>query len=329
MSINPSNFVGLSHTNCLNIAIPRAPGAKRYAKLCGLSSESWCKLAILIAKAALSIFILPLFFKSYYEWVENSHKDLLHSLKQVNKGRPQALVMPLNGDRKKQLKVCSKWEFLTLESRECESEYAKIKDRVESVSPGPAFGKVYNVPNEYNLWMPAMAVGAHYLSKKTGVKGLFVCQTLEAFQKKFNDVLNHPEDQRCSFILPCFSSTVNFPPNTAQHKVCVCMEKKGTDIHIALMDSQPLDFKFNPDHCRVEDDLWKEGDGFNVQELIYRPILKSSFEGLNPHFYISTVPRQKSGGCAIYALRDGVEFLRDADFFEEDYVDRPRSTYKE
>lgn len=302
-----------SHSVCHHAGFPLAPEKKKYAKFCGLKIESWQKITILVAKIALSIFIVPLFFKSYRSWIEKSRVEWIHSLKD---SRPQNLKLAKQ-ERKKQIEKCANWDFLTAESKKCKRDYNSIKGNVESVFPGPAFGKVYNTPNEYNLWMPGLAVGAHYLSNKAKVKGLIVCQTLKAFQKKFNEVLNHPEDQRCAFILPCISSKAGLLPDTAQHKVCVCFEKKGSEVHLAIMDSQPVELEFNPSHCQVNDDLWEDRDGFTGQELLFRPILKSSFEGLNAHFYISSVMRQKRGGCAVYSLRDGVEFLRDPDFFKK------------
>ena len=294
-----NSFFFQANNHVQNIALKNN---KRYFKIC--SAHNLKNLVILIAKVSLSILILPLFSSSYRKWVEKSYQELKNPEVQQQNGVEY---------QRKLLKKFANNSFLEKEGKKAQLEYKKIKDKVEAVAPGPAFGHVNNVPGSCNLWMPGVAVAANYLSKKTGVKGLQVCQTLEAFQKKFDNLVKSPEDQRCTFILPAFSSRHNLKPNTAQHKVAVCIEKKGNDIRIALLDTQP-DENFNPEQCYVEN-LW-EGT-YNALELVFRTILKSSFKGLETHLYISSITRQIVHGCAIFALRDGVEFLRDPNFFEK------------
>lgn len=292
---------------------------KRYQKLC--NSHNLKTLAILIAKISLSLFLLPLFSSSYRQWVKKSYLELKNSVK-VQTPPPklpqqkeqEPIPHEVEEPQADPLKKFTDAVFLEQEGNRYRQEYGEIKEKVESVAPGPAFGHVYNVPGSCNLWMPGVAVAADYLTKKTGTKGLWVCQTIEAFQRKFDEVINNPEDQRFAFTLPTINSNSLLEPNRAQHKVTLSLEKKGKDVSIALLDSQPIEINFDPNHCNVEN-LWQ--GRYSVAELVFRAVLKSSFEGLNTHIYMSTVKRQVSYGCAIFALRDGVEFLRDKDFFQK------------
>ena len=282
----------------------------KQAKFCSYSSKKICQIVLLIVKISLSVLIFPLMFESYRNWIRHSFKKLKvgHDVAKRN------LNAPVHEKKEMLLKKCADWNFLKQETIKIDKGYRKIKDKIEPIAPGPAFGHVYNVPALTGVWMPGIAVAAHYLSQKIDVKGLFACQTLEAFQKEFEALIQSPNDERKAFILPTYASDWQgvFLPNTPQHEVTVCIEKKGFNIQIALLDSRPVDLSFNPAHCAIDHELWAAP--FNVQELILRPLLKTSLTPYNTQFYMSTVMRQKRYGCAIYCLRMESSFCDTVNF---------------
>lgn len=262
------------------------------------SPSQLCRRIIRItAKILLSLLLIPLVFPSYYRWIQKSF--VYHP-------------------KKEKLMLCTQLNFLKDENKKNRADYSKVKNKVEHLAPGPGFGKVLYIPGSYNLWMPGVAVAAHYLSDKNHIKGLYACQTLEAFHRKLQEIIDDPLDQRCAFILPSFSARQPLEPNTAQHKVTVCIEKKGSELHLALLDAMPLD-NFNPSHCEIKENFWEKSDegSYNVHELIFRVILKTSFDGIkSKNFYTSIQRREMSYGCESFALRDGLEFLQDQNFFK-------------
>ncbi len=326
-------------------------------------------LIILIAKISLTIFIVPVFFKSYRLWVKASYIEFNSNNNPIlpDKPIPNPLDLkepeeipqeipqekPLNNeidllpkepedipnednvallnqkkilDKEKIFEKCRNdqdyWDFFKKEVKEYQLEYEKIKDKVEAVSPGPAFGRLHNrygVPS-YGAWMPGVAVAAHYLGDKLGLKGLKVCQTMEAFQEKIDKLINSPNDERCVFIIPTVNTDMMYQwgliPNNPQHKISIGVEKMGQDLNIAILDCSPLFAKyFDPENCAKELGLWKEP--FVIEELVLRAILSPSLNKFNTHLYASAIVRQTAMGCESFSLRDGIEFLRDLEFFKK------------
>jgi hypothetical protein len=106
------------------------------------------------------------------------------------------------------------------------------------------------------LWMPGVALVASYLTEKKGVTGLYVCDSLEALSTQIEKISQSDSDQRCAFVVGTFQSGFRqqlrgFEPNFPQHKVTVCVEKKGGQLTIALLDAEPtpsVNQNISPDH---------------------------------------------------------------------------------
>ncbi len=199
------------------------------------------------------------------------------------------------------------------------------------------------IPGEFGLWMPGVALIASYLQHKHNLKGLFVCDTVEAFQDKIAEIANSQSDARVALIIPVVDSDMakhdmanhrsSITPNFPQHKVTVVIEKLDSNMKIALLDSStdlPTDkygnaYVITPGALELGS-IW-EGQGFvkgrytaffNRFELVFRAILKGTERAkIKPNLYYSTVHREVHYGCAVYALRDAVAFLRELQFFEK------------
>lgn len=189
-------------------------------------------------------------------------------------------------------------------------------------------GTVYgSMPANFGMWMPGVALVASYLSEKKNVKGIHVCQTLEAFATQLNEIALSDADQRAAFIIGTVQSGLprygyRIQPNFPQHKVAVCVERKEGTLSIAVMDSQPLpghNHEVTPDHLNEE--IWegfREPGRYSNLDLVFRAILKGC-RGTSSSLRLthSKVLRQKSFGCAEFALHDAVAFLRDPEFFNK------------
>lgn len=219
------------------------------------------------------------------------------------------------------------------EAQKLQAVYKKSKMYIEQqwnkLSPYNApLGVVYSIPNNFGTWMPGIAFIASYLAEKKDIKGLYVCKSLEAFATQLKQIALSDSDQRCACIVGGFSSGFSrqypgaFEPNFPQHKVTVCIEKKNGQLTIALLESQPepgSNDKINPSH--LTDNIWqgyKKWNQFNNEELIFRAILKACrHTKCSSRLLVSNVLRQRSYGCAAFALSDAVSFLQNPDFFNQ------------
>lgn len=274
----------------------------------------------LVAKIALGILIVPLISASYRKWVARSIKELKGLEPLPLQVAPwYAKLGPYPYD-----------PLLDQDEKARESKVEEFQRRYEA-SPStlktdqPLMGHVNWIPGEFGVWMPGTALVGAYLAGKRKLKGLIVCNTLDAFQSKLTEVVNSPGDQRAAFIIPTFkggsqNSGKGFVPNFAQHKVPIVLEKIGNELHIACLDGQPTgqNRDINPSHVQCDKpwDDWKVRDAFNSQELAFRAITKAALPA-NTHLYYTTVVREGNYGCAVFALRDAVAFLRDPQFFQK------------
>jgi hypothetical protein len=193
-------------------------------------------------------------------------------------------------------------------------------------------GGIHQVPEEFSLWMPGVAVVAASKADKKKLNGLYVCETLEAFASKLNEIGQSKENQRCAFVIGTFSSGSakmfnfhsHFKPNYPQHKATVCVEKKDGKLSIALLDAAPVpeyNQKIDPKNVHGKRDLWEgidEKGRFNSQELAFRAIIKGCTDVKDEaRFLHSQVLRQKHFGCETFALHDAITFLENRDFFDK------------
>ena len=169
------------------------------------------------------------------------------------------------------------------------------------------------------MQMPGVAIIATYLRRKHGLKNLFVCSSLEAFREKLNQIDGLKEDVRCALILPQetdFEKSVHHYFGYAGHKTVACVEKKGRDVRIALIDALG-DFP----------EFFQEGNktsSFTILQYIKTSSLKK------PKIYYCGVERQTTGhSCESFALRDAIAFLKDPQFFEKIRFKRVESGMRE
>ena len=188
----------------------------------------------------------------------------------------------------------------------------------------PLMGRVFFVPNEYSFHMPGVALVASYRAEKKHLKGLYVCERVQAFQDKMKEIAESSDDGRYAFILPVLPSGIQqhyheLGRDAPQHKVAVFVEKKEGELKVAVMDPQPDPTPFiNPEHLQtMSNDPWEGYDrsgAFSSHELIMRA-LRNASETCPTHVFFSTARRESRFGCAVFALCDAETFLQDNDFF--------------
>ena len=178
------------------------------------------------------------------------------------------------------------------------------------------------------IWPTMEGIGllADYLAQKNELDGLFVCQNMKDFTKRLVEIDSSPQDRREVLIIPpyrhnatcdkkdlskCTDETHQNHDHHSQHKVSVLIEKKEGKTKICVVDST------NGDKLDLPKTYLDKGNVFRCSELIHAYIREAKLE--NAEYYYTTVIRQNSrtGGCQIFALRDGVALLRMKDFFEQ------------
>lgn len=191
------------------------------------------------------------------------------------------------------------------------SELYKQQDRLMFDAP---LGRILQVPDNFSMWMPGVAFIASYLAEKKNMQGLFICQSLEAFGTKVDEIALSKGDKRIACVVGTIQSGFGLQPNFPQHKIAVGIEKKGGQLRIALLESMPLPVFNEPDPNNLMQELW---DGnYNGQELIFRAVLKACCEKkCEVRLLYSVVERQKVYGCVIFALQSAISFLNDENFF--------------
>jgi hypothetical protein len=186
-------------------------------------------------------------------------------------------------------------------------------------------GRLKVLPQGYGLWMPGMALLAGHLAAKKNVQNLFVAKTMEAFTTALKVKLLSEESFRMVIILSPTFSWGELPKNFPQHKVAVGIEKDSS-LNMVNFDSLPIGGQVNVDsqHFSIKDyeDIWNGHEpggprNFNSPELVCRAFFKAS-EGFNikKRVFHSHVVRQQKWGCAVFALKDGLSFLQNPDFFQ-------------
>jgi hypothetical protein len=141
-----------------------------------------------------------------------------------------------------------------------------------------------------NARLARLAIAATYVKEKKGLQNLYVCTSRAAFEKAFAKVQASPQDLRIAFIV--FDRWVgNFGPII--HFWTIGIEKTNSTLKVACLDG-----------------LGQDSDDIAYQ---FKPIF---FATKNLEIYFSSVTIQKDGiGCETFALRFGVDFLEDPQFF--------------
>jgi hypothetical protein len=272
----------------------------------------------LIGKIASILAIYPLFHtQAFSASLRKCHQKLKEkNLKVLCKELP-----PVPG--KKDASLARNPAALLNAILDCKKRYAVCVKQHPHLQNYPLLGRLNWIPGEFGMWMGGCALVGTYLAKKHGLKDMYVCETLESLTQKIDQIALSFQDQRAAFVVPAFSATRQshgafFSPNFPQHKVTVCVEKQGSELKIALLEAQPLAGNDFIRAAHVEGKtIWSGIDqigSFNTQELVFRAILKASLPQSTQLFY-SGVKREIPYGCAVFALRDAVAFLKSPDFF--------------
>jgi len=175
------------------------------------------------------------------------------------------------------------------------------------------------------LNMPGVAIVASYLRERKALDNLFVCKSLEAFQKKLEEVSLLEGNTRLALVLtdrPEVEKTNDKKDGeygaVTIHKLAICIEKSGPQIKIAVLDpmadKEDVISPFQV-HAATKDlkYIYLDGIGYPLWYLFH-----SSLDMTNTTIYYSMIKRQRTYiGCETFALNDGVAFLRDPHFFEK------------
>ncbi len=190
-------------------------------------------------------------------------------------------------------------------------------------------GRIEGIPNCFGLWMPGVALLAGHLAEKKGVQNLLVAKNMEAFAAALKIQIISHEILRFSFIVSPSFSWCSLPINYPQHKVAVVIEKTGFFLKMAILDSMPVGRQKNIDPQHLIDyqkeNLW-DGYGvenkFNGLELIIRCFFRATENlQLKSEICHSRVIRQQKDGCALFAILDALEFLKNPAFFQDIKLD--------
>lgn len=204
-----------------------------------------------------------------------------------------------------------------------ERDLAKLQKEIHRLSENrkiPALIAPHTIARIEQLTNPGIALIADHLRKKSNLKNLIVCDTLEILQQKLKEIENTPEDARFSFIVSTHQfeiSPFKREPNE-QHKMAICVEKKNQHLHVVVLDSSPSESSMNPDHINFDISL------FTSKELIFSYLMEIGLNPTKTFFYNSKIGRRfgPNGGCAIFALRDAVNFLKNPHFFKQMQIDQ-------
>jgi hypothetical protein len=142
------------------------------------------------------------------------------------------------------------------------------------------------------LELAGVAITATYLKEKKGLQNLFVCASLDVLKAQVANIRKMPGDVRAAFIVSECSDDDDDEDEDYFHCSVVCVEKKGSTLKVAHLDSLGVGTaELEPQRERREDQT---------------------------ELYFSSVKRQSLGyGCESFALRDAVAFLEDPQFFDK------------
>jgi hypothetical protein len=142
-----------------------------------------------------------------------------------------------------------------------------------------------------NARLARLAIAATYMKEKKGLKNLYVCTSRAAFEKAFAQVQASPQDTRVAFIV--FDRWRELSLGPISHFWTIGIEKTNSTLKVACLDG-----------------LGQDADEIADQ---FKP---NFFDTKNLEIYFSSVRIQNDGiGCETFALRFGVDFLEDSQFF--------------
>jgi hypothetical protein len=225
------------------------------------------------------------------------------------------------------------------------SEIYELRERVEKklIDDSDKFSDrhpesfIHLIFDNDELTMPGVAILATYLRKRKGLDNLFVCKSLEAFQKKLNEISRLEGNTRQALVLTDWPEVDEeqdlkdgeYGADIA-HKLAVCIEKTGAQIKIVILDPMAYDDDDNEISPHLIFSAAKDLKYISLEGIGYPLwyIFHSSLNLKNTSIYYSAIHRQNTfTGCETFALEDGIAFLRDPHFF--DNIRTKRLLFKE
>lgn len=171
------------------------------------------------------------------------------------------------------------------------------------------------------ITMEGVSIMADVLAEKNNFDNLFVCESLDAFSKKLDEVKNM-KDGKLALVVPTYQPSCTCKKKKGckdpdhkvqdyhnQHKISVLIEKKEGKTKIFTLDSasyDPLD---------MEDTYLDDGESFGCTELLHAYLRDKNLPNAS-YYYNLGVRQYAHGGCETFALRDCVGFLKEPNFFE-------------
>jgi hypothetical protein len=200
----------------------------------------------------------------------------------------------------------------------------KLEEDAEKLSDRHPEAFVKQILDDDELTMQGLAILAAYVRRTKGLDNIFVCKSLEAFQKKLDEIGRLEGNIRLSMVLTDWPEVDDEHDKKDGeygadiiHKLAVCVEKTGAQVKIAILDPLAADeddispFKVL---SSAKDLQYVEIDG--VAYLLWY-IYHSSLDMKNTSVYYSTIRRQHTyTGCETFAFNDAIAFQRNPRFFD-------------
>ncbi|MGH2613150.1 MAG: hypothetical protein ACRDFB_08920 [Rhabdochlamydiaceae bacterium] len=172
---------------------------------------------------------------------------------------------------------------------------------------------------DVKLGMPGVAMIASYLKEKHRLDHLYVCNSLEAFRQKLEEISHSLGDIRAALVIPwdfMYRASENEKYiGDATHKIAVCVEKKADLMKVAIIDSLSEDLANTRVIKAPAEHLTPGGNSLNI---ILWYIYHSQVDLSKAEIYYCQPDIQWSTfGCETFALRTAVSFLRYPHFFDK------------
>lgn len=241
---------------------------------------------------------------------------------------PPLINIDNNQNEKSEIKISSKSNLddLHIWDRNKVKEYHQNIDKSDPIRKNHL---IWSRWSDANL-MPSMnglrKISSHLVQKHALQNdSLIVCSTLKEFKEKLDNIQSIQGDFRNAFVIPTHSTSwgrkedgkiaqrsEEFP----QHIITIGVERRGTELHIALLDPMIRHGNETITSNNIGLEL-NENVPFTEQELVLSYILSSKIDPKTTTLYHSKVLREKSNGCWAFALKDAVAFLKSPSFFKD------------
>jgi hypothetical protein len=200
----------------------------------------------------------------------------------------------------------------------------KLVDDSEKLSDRHPEAFVKQILDDDELTMQGLAILAAYIRRTKGLDNIFVCKSLEAFQKKLDEIGRLEGNIRLSMVLTDWPEVQDEHDKKdgeygadITHKLAVCIEKTGSQVKIVILDPMSAhEDDISPVKVLSTAKDLKYVDIEGVDYLLWY-IYHSSLDMKNTSVYFSTIRRQRTyTGCETFAFNDAIAFQRNPRFFD-------------